>query len=150
MTTAADDSDHGHTHDRNGLRVLGSDECHDLLASRPVGRVAFMLAGRPVVLPVNHAIDGDSVVFRTGAGSKLATSQREIGSVAFEVDAFDPEQQTGWSVLVQGTMSAILDLTEVARLDQLELAPWLETSRPHWVRIVIERISGRAIEHHRR
>jgi uncharacterized protein len=148
MTTSGD-TGHGHTHDRNGLRVLSTDECHELLAARPVGRVAFMLAGRPVVLPVNHAVDGDSIVFRTGAGSKLATSQREIGSVAFEVDAFDAEQQTGWSVLVQGSMSSILDLTEVARLDQLELAPWLETSRPHWVRIVVERISGRAIEHDR-
>ena len=70
--------------------------------------------------------------------------------IDIETDDLDAETQTGWSVLVQGTMSAILDLTEVARLDQLELAPWLETSRPHWVRIVIERISGRAIEHHPR
>ena len=132
--------------DRNGMRVLDREECLQLLEAQPVGRVAFTLAGRPMVLPVNFVLDREEIVFRTGAGSKLATALRSIGVVAFEVDHFDPQSQTGWSVLVQGSMDGILDITEMARLDQLGLAPWLETSRPHWVRITTERVTGRVIE----
>lgn len=133
-------------HDRNGLRILDRDECLDLLASQPVGRLAFVLAGRPMVLPVNFALDGGDIVFKTGAGSKLATALRRIGTVAFEVDDWETDGQTGWSVLVQGSMDGILDLTEMARLEHLGLATWLDTRRPHWIRLTVERISGRAIE----
>lgn len=145
-TTQRPDAGAGVQRDRNGLRILERDECLDLLAGQPVGRLAFVLAGRPMVLPVNYAMDGDNVVFRTGAGSKLATALRRIGVVAFEIDGWDEETRTGWSVLAQGSLDGVLDLTEMARLDHLGLAPWLDSRRPHWVRLTIERVSGRAIE----
>ena len=44
--------------DHAGLEILPFDECLRLLASVPVGRVGFIADGEVVVLPVNHAIDG--------------------------------------------------------------------------------------------
>lgn len=59
------------TVDRQGLEVLGPQECWKLIASSPVGRVAFAQEGGPMVLPVNHGLVGHRVVFRTLRGALL-------------------------------------------------------------------------------
>lgn len=109
--------------------------------------MGFPFAGRTLVLPVTYALDGErSVIFRTGRGSKLARAERDIGEAAFEVDQFDVETRTGWSVLVSGQMDEVVELTEITRLKGLPLEPWADgVSRPRWIRISIERISGREI-----
>ena len=54
------------------LEELEHDECLKLLATMSIGRVAIVIDDRgPLVVPVNYALDGDVVVFRSGAGSKL-------------------------------------------------------------------------------
>lgn len=133
--------------DRNGLLVLDEEACLDRLRGVAIGRVAFPLAGHTLVLPVTFALDGRTgIVFRTGRGSKLSRAEREVGDVAFEADDFDRATRTGWSVLVRGEMDEVLELTEIARLEGLPLHPWAdEVSRPRWIRIAIERISGREI-----
>jgi nitroimidazol reductase NimA-like FMN-containing flavoprotein (pyridoxamine 5'-phosphate oxidase superfamily) len=57
--------------DHRGLRVLGFEDFLERLRTAPLGRLAFVNAGEPVMFPVNHAIDGVDVVFRTSWGSKL-------------------------------------------------------------------------------
>jgi Pyridoxamine 5'-phosphate oxidase len=59
---------------RTGLEVLDRDECLRLLASQPVGRVAVVVDGSPMIFPVNYALDGESIVFRSDAGSKISGS----------------------------------------------------------------------------
>ena len=54
--------------DHAGLEVLPSDTCLELLAAVPVGRIGFFAGGELVILPVNHLVDGQDVVFRTAAG----------------------------------------------------------------------------------
>src|SRR5215510_8319698 len=90
---------------RTGLEVLDHDECVRLLASDEVGRLALVDGGAPVVFPVNYRLDGEAIVFRTGAGTKLAIGPR--GPVAFEVDAFDRPTRTGWSVLATGRLEEV-------------------------------------------
>ena len=51
--------------DHAGLEILPFDECLRLLASVPVGRVGFVADGEVVILPVNHVVDGQDVIFRT-------------------------------------------------------------------------------------
>ena len=51
---------------------IAPDECLRLLASTTVGRVALTSKALPVILPVNYAVDGDTVVIRTRPGSLLA------------------------------------------------------------------------------
>ena len=61
--------------DHAGLEILPVDECLRLLASVPVGRVGFVADGEVVVLPVNHFVDGQDVIFRTAHGSKASAAE---------------------------------------------------------------------------
>ena len=56
---------------RTRLEVLTPEACVRLLSLHHLGRLGVIADGRPLVLPVNYAFDGDSVVFRTDDGTKL-------------------------------------------------------------------------------
>jgi len=79
-----------------------------------VGRVALIDQGEPVILPVNHAMDGEAVVFRTARGSKLMAADNEM-PVAFEVDGFDEDRRAGWSVVVRGKVTSVEEPAQLAR-----------------------------------
>jgi len=130
--------------DRAGLEILHLGDCFGLLGSVPVGRIGFLAGGEVIILPVNFLVDGQDVVFRTAAGSKL--SSIEVGHyVGFEADAYDPATETGWSVLVSGLAEIVDDEADAARLDARELRSWGEPADPVWVRIRPSSISGRRI-----
>lgn len=131
-------------HDHHGLEVLSTEECHELLAARPIGRVAFVEAGEAVVLPVTYRYHQHRVVFLTGSGAKLSTAAMG-GPVSFEVDDWDEEAQRGWSVLVKGTAEEVMEPDEVAELDALGHQPWLDPAPAQWVRIIANEITGRRI-----
>lgn len=130
--------------DRAGLEILHLGDCFGLLGSEPVGRIGFLAGGEVIILPVNFLVDGQDVVFRTAAGSKL--SSIEVGHyVGFEADAYDPVTETGWSVLVSGLAEIVEDEADVARLDELGLRSWGGAVELVWVRIRPSSISGRRI-----
>jgi len=131
--------------DHAGLRVLGLEECLSRLRTTPLGRLAFVSDGDPVVLPVNHAVDGNDVVFRTAAGSKLFAAERAT-SVAYEVDGYDVGRRYGWSVLVRGVAEAVYEDEVIDRLETLGMDSWADAvERPVWVRVRSEEITGREI-----
>lgn len=131
--------------DRNGLEILSREECLQLLASVPVGRVAVSVDALPVILPVNFGLLGEDVVFRTAPGSKLDAAVRNA-VVAFEVDHYDPVYHTGWSVLVTGVAEEVTDPLVLAAARALPLEPWaLDGLADHVVRIRTGMISGRRI-----
>ena len=126
---------------------LSPDECLQLLRSHPqrIGRVGIADDGRrPIVLPVNYAMDDDAVVFRTAEGTKLGAAVRGA-FVAFEVDDVDVAWQEGWSVLVRGQASEVTDPDEVARLEGLPLHPWAAGDRERFVRIRPDAVTGRRL-----
>ena len=131
--------------DREGLEILHLGDCFLLLKSVPVGRIGFGAHGEVVMLPVNFTVDGQDVVFRTGAGSKL--SAIEVGQyVGFEADSYDTAAGTGWSVVVNGLAEVVDDAEEAERLDALGLLPWGgDASGRVWVRIRPSAITGRRI-----
>jgi nitroimidazol reductase NimA-like FMN-containing flavoprotein (pyridoxamine 5'-phosphate oxidase superfamily) len=130
--------------DRAGLEILHLGDCFGLLGSVPVGRIGFLAGGEVIILPVNFMVDGQDVVFRTAAGSKL--SSIEVGHyVGFEADAYDAAAETGWSVLVSGLAEIVDDEADAARLDACALRSWGEPADPVWVRIRPSSISGRRI-----
>jgi len=133
--------------DHAGLGVLTQDECLHHLRRAQVGRIAFVENGEPVILPVNHGMDGEVVVFRTAPGAKLFAAEAEL-SVAFEVDGFDVDRRTGWSVVIRGTATAVEDPKDTARLDLLGVEPWADlTERKNWVRIRAFSMTGRQVVH---
>lgn len=134
-----------HPVDRGGLEILPLDACLRLMASVPVGRIGFYADGEVVMLPVNHVIDGQDVVFRTARGSKLSAAEGQA-LVAFEADDYDPQTRTGWSVLVNGHAEAVYDDQDIRRLSRLGVCPWpAATDRRHWIRIRPAAVTGRRI-----
>jgi nitroimidazol reductase NimA-like FMN-containing flavoprotein (pyridoxamine 5'-phosphate oxidase superfamily) len=133
----------GQPFDHAGLEMLPFDACLRLLGSVPVGRVGFYADGELVVLPVNHAMDGQDVVFRTAAGSKLSAAEGR-NLVAFEADDYDPRTRSGWSVLVNGRAEVVYEDAETQRLSRLGLHPWVTAvERPFWIRIRPVSVTGR-------
>ncbi len=130
--------------DAAGLEVLSREESLALLASVPVGRVVYTDRALPAILPVNYVVDDDAVVFRTGAGSKLAAATREA-VVAFEADSFDEATKSGWSVTVVGRSRLVEDDREIKRLGKLELHTWVLATRQHFVKIEMSQVSGRRL-----
>ena len=130
--------------DRAGLEILHLGDCFLLLKSVPVGRVGFVARGEVVILPVNFLVDGQDVLFATGAGSKLSCV--EVGHyVGFEADAYDAATRTGWSVVVNG-FAEIMDDDEAARCDGLGPTPWGAAADGRvWIRIRPTTVSGRRI-----
>ena len=131
--------------DHSGLGVLPLEECRQRLQAAKVGRVSFVDQGEPVILPVNYALDGEAVVFRTAPGSKLTAADNEL-PVAFEVDGFDEDRRTGWSVVIGGKATTVEEPAQLARLDMLGVSPWAGLAeRTHWVRIRPYSMTGREI-----
>lgn len=128
--------------DHAGLEVLPFSECLRLLASVPVGRVGFFADGEVVMLPVNHAVDGHDVIFRTDNGSKLARLSDEF-LVGFEADAYDEKAESGWSVVLTGRADIVDSDAEIARLDGIGLRTWGHAERPYWIRVRPVSITGR-------
>ncbi|MCD0450170.1 pyridoxamine 5'-phosphate oxidase family protein [Actinocorallia sp. API 0066] len=128
-----------------GPQVLDTAACLRLLATVPVGRVAFTDRALPAIQPVNFVMDGADVVLRTGRGSTLEIAMRRA-VVAFEAGAFDPVTHAGWTVTVLGESRAVTDPAEHARLAALPLRVWAGGERDHFVRITGRRISGRLLQ----
>jgi uncharacterized protein len=135
----------GYAPDHAGLETIPLDHCLRLLASVPLGRVAFQADGELVVLPVNHAVQGQDVVFRTTHGSKLSAAESH-NVVSFEADDYDPSDRSGWSVVVTGHAEIVYDDSETAALDRLGLEPWPSAvERAFWVRIRPTAVTGRRL-----
>jgi nitroimidazol reductase NimA-like FMN-containing flavoprotein (pyridoxamine 5'-phosphate oxidase superfamily) len=133
----------GYSTDHAGLEILPLDQCLRLLDSVPVGRVGFIADGQPVILPVNHVVDGHNVVFRTAWGSKLAATEGQ-NLATFEADHYDEQTRSGWSVVATGRAEVVKAEADVHRLDRRGMHPWATAGqRPFWIRIRPTSVSGR-------
>jgi len=125
--------------------VLSSEECRTLLEDEEIGRVGFNQRGKTIMLPVNYAFVSGSVLFRTAPGSKLDIALLG-GPASFEVDGWDKETKTGWSVLVKGRAEEVTDEWVVALSEHFGVEPWADqVPRTNWVRISVEELTGRWI-----
>ncbi|WP_064743764.1 pyridoxamine 5'-phosphate oxidase family protein [Actinomadura rifamycini] len=129
----------------NDLRHLDEAACMALLHDVPVGRVAWADDdGRVTVLPVNHLVDGDSIVFGTAEGGKLE-AVRAGRPLTFEADDLEPALETAWSVLVTGTAEIITDAAEARRVRALSPRPWPHSPTSFLIRLVPRSVTGRRI-----
>lgn len=122
------------------ITVLDEDHCWDLLAGAQVGRLATAVDGIPEIFPVNYAVYGTSVVFRSAEGSKLLEIVLN-DQVAFEADGWTDDG--GWSVICRGTASVVDASDELGRVEALPLKPWIPTVKTNFVRVQVSSISGR-------
>ena len=127
------------------LRFLDPAECLDLLTAGGVGRVGFAAAEGIIMLPVNFAVAGKSIVFRTAPDTLLAVYAN--AQVSFEADHIDEARWEGWSVLVHGHAHKVTDEREIRRLEAAtRLVPWAGGARDVFVRITPSLISGRRVQ----
>ncbi len=126
------------------LQALTAAECYDLLSPGGVGRVAFTTTDGPIVLPVNYAMAGQTVIFRTAPDTLLAGYLN--GPAGFEVDRLDEALSQGWSVLMTGRAVRVTSEAEVRQLEQhTDIRPWAGGARDVYVRIIPRKITGRRI-----
>jgi nitroimidazol reductase NimA-like FMN-containing flavoprotein (pyridoxamine 5'-phosphate oxidase superfamily) len=131
--------------DRQQMEVIADDECRQLLQENEIGRVGFVQSRQVVMLPVNYTFVSGSVLFRTATGSKLyIASMRRPAS--FEIDGWDSENRTGWSVLLKGVSEYANETWLASALDSLNTETWAAVvRRDNWVRIRGVEITGRRI-----
>lgn len=148
MTTTTKPADGPPTSRPAEVEPLDEEACWLYLAARPVGRLAYLSQGRPRIVPLNHVVEGDSLYFVTTQGAKLSAILADPGAaVAYEVDGFDPDTRSGWSVVVEGTIHPVLDDVEQARLDAAGRPTWrgLSDEDRRWTRIDVSEVTGRRL-----
>jgi nitroimidazol reductase NimA-like FMN-containing flavoprotein (pyridoxamine 5'-phosphate oxidase superfamily) len=125
------------------VQVLTEDECLSLLRSRDLGRIAFAVADKVEIFPVNYGVEGKIIIFRTGAGTKLAEVPNR--PVAFEVDSWEPGSGTGWSVVARGDAEEIT--TNIGRVAEhlrwVPVHPVAPGERRHVIGIMPSEFTGR-------
>jgi len=130
-----------------GLELLTEAESLELLARADVGRVGVTIGALPAIFPVNYRMIDGAVVFRTGAGSKLRAATSEA-VVAFEIDGYDRDARSGWSVLVVGRAEVVRDPELAEKVLASGLEPFAGGDRSAIVRIEPGFVSGRRIALH--
>jgi len=131
---------------RRTLKELSWDECFAMLGQGTVGRFVYADDLGPAAVPVNYAVAGQNIVFRSQDGSKVRGLRGH--RVAFEVDHVDDTSRSGWSVLVRGTGEEV-EMERVPELlrrinDDVPL-PWKEGIHKIWVVITPKTVTGRRL-----
>jgi nitroimidazol reductase NimA-like FMN-containing flavoprotein (pyridoxamine 5'-phosphate oxidase superfamily) len=127
------------------LEELSAEECTTLLRSDEVGRIAVVVDGSPIVLPVNYRLvetpTGPLIAIRTRPGNVIDHAHE----VAFEIDGVDRAHHRGWSVLVRGTLHH-LDVDAPGVAARFDPAPWLVAGQDAWLVIEPRVVSGRRLQ----
>lgn len=122
--------------------VLDEDGCWTFLETEELGRLAFRMTDELHIVPINYAVDGRTLLFRTAPGDKLLAIAMG-GEVAFEADRIDGEHAT--SVVVRGR-ARILEEDEAHRAELVPLRTWVDKHKYEVVEIKPEHISGRSYD----
>jgi nitroimidazol reductase NimA-like FMN-containing flavoprotein (pyridoxamine 5'-phosphate oxidase superfamily) len=125
------------------MQELSVQDCWTLLRGQVVGRLAVVHDDRPDIFPVNYVVDQGSVIFRTGSGTLFSSAAGR--PVAFEVDGYDVEDATAWSVVIRGHAREMHDIDEILDVLQLPLLPWHAGPKPRVVRVEPDSVSGRRL-----
>ncbi|PZQ90745.1 MAG: pyridoxamine 5-phosphate oxidase [Leifsonia xyli] len=123
-----------------GAEELDADTCWELLAEESIGRVVFAEGDDIEVFPVNFAVGGRSILFRSAPGSKLELVAAHP-RVAFEVDHHS--DTVAWSVIAWGSAERLAIDDEIEHSGVLELVSWSPAEKFNYVRITPDRVSGR-------
>jgi nitroimidazol reductase NimA-like FMN-containing flavoprotein (pyridoxamine 5'-phosphate oxidase superfamily) len=132
---------------RRILEDLSWDECFALLGQETVGRLVYQDEFGPAAVPVNFAVAGHDIIFRSEDGAKIRGMREH--PVAFQVDNIDEVNRSGWSVLLRGTGEEV-DFERVPellrRIDDGVPQPWKKGVHKIWVVITPTIVTGRRME----
>jgi uncharacterized protein len=125
------------------MEEIQEDECLEILGRQSLGRVAVVVDGQPKIFPVNYAMGGRALTFRTGSGTKL--SHAPGSKVCFEIDGYDSLAGVDWSVMVQGVAVDATDSFDDVSWAAHAAAPWALAPGAKPFRVAIDpiEITGR-------
>jgi nitroimidazol reductase NimA-like FMN-containing flavoprotein (pyridoxamine 5'-phosphate oxidase superfamily) len=130
------------TDPRTGMAILNEDACWELLASAEVARLAVVVGDDLEIFPINFVLDGRTIVFQTGEGTKLAAIT-VAHRVVLEADGYDLARNRAWSVVVRGEAGRVEDFEEIYRVEALPLRPWTGHPKQWFVHVRPTSVSGR-------
>lgn len=122
--------------------VLDRADCWNYLRRGEIGRLAVIVDDAPEIFPINFAVQHSAIVFRSAEGSKIDALLHNP-QVALEVDGFEPESNTAWSVILKGRAKPINDTDELFDTLSLEIFPWQPGAKNRFIRIDAEALTGR-------
>lgn len=122
--------------------ILNLQQCWRLLGQTTIGRLALTTGNGPDIFPVNYKVDHETLIFRTGNGTKF-TALLAADHIALEADAVSAEFGMAWSVVVKGRAVAVDDANTTLDVISQALFPWQGVKKEHFVRIVPEKVTGR-------
>lgn len=124
------------------LEQLTRTKALELLSSVPLGRLVFTHQAIPAIRPVNHLVEGESVIVRLSSGAAITSAAGRSGMVvAYEADEIDAATQLGWSVIVVGTARLLSDEIAAARY-RARLRPWISGTVDDVITITADVVSG--------
>lgn len=124
------------------LQQLTRTKALELLSSVPMGRLVFTHNALPAIRPVNHLVEGESIIVRATSGAAITSAAKRDGVVvAYEADRIDPDTQLGWSVIVIGTARLLADENASARY-RARLRPWITAPADDVITISADMITG--------
>jgi hypothetical protein len=124
------------------VEELSESACWELLRTTSVGRLAVWVDDHPDIFPLNYAVDHGTVVFRSGAGTKLSAALSD-SPVALEADGYDAGTAEAWSVVIRGNAEEISQTEELIDTVDLPLFPWQGGDKGRFIRVVPMTTSGR-------
>jgi hypothetical protein len=124
------------------LGELGRSKALRLLGSVSLGRLVFTHHALPAIRPVNHVVEGETIIVRATAGAAITSATGRDGVVvAYEADEIDPATRLGWSVIVVGTARLMTDEVAAARY-RARVRPWIGGTVDDVITISAELVSG--------
>jgi len=128
------------------LREIEPSRCLQLLEAVTYGRLATVDAGEPVLVVVNHIVDGGDIYLRTRPEARLArlTEGGRLANAVFEVDSVFPGAQSGWSVMARGRLSREHGEKRSAALRE-RLVAWARGDRDVVLHLQVQQLTGRAV-----
>ena len=130
--------------DTQPLTSLSQEACWERLRAERVGRLVVAVGSQPDIFPVNYVVEDGEIIVRTAEGTKLAAAIMG-GRVAFEIDEFDADHHTGWSVVVHGTAREADKLLDVMQDAEIDTSPWADGAKLRVVHITPDHVTGRSI-----
>ncbi|MCV7289313.1 pyridoxamine 5'-phosphate oxidase family protein [Mycolicibacterium wolinskyi] len=124
----------------DAVTILSERESWELLGSVALGRLVTTVDNEAHIFPVNFAVQGRTILFRTAEGTKLISAAINH-QVLFEADEHNVAE--GWSVIVRGVAHTLRTDDELDAAERAQLLPWTATAKTHWVRVTPTRITGR-------
>ena len=127
---------------RTGMTILDEATCWDLLSTAAVSRLAVLVGDDLEIFPINTVVDGPTIVFSTGEGTKLA-AVTIARNVVVEADGHDDATGEAWSVVVKGEADRLDRFDDIDKAEQLALQSWSTHPKQWFVRVKPRSITGR-------